>query len=90
MTGLSGSVTLTNGGDSVVVSEDSPNWTIVDTVAHGSGYDVSVSQNPPGYTCEVSSGATGTATGDVTGVSVSCTQGKRVSIYQKIQVLRGF
>jgi len=74
VTGLSGSVTLTNGGDSVVVSEDSPNWTIVDTVAHGSGYDISVSENPPGYTCEVSSGATGTATGDVTGVSVSCTQ----------------
>ncbi|MCA2960441.1 MAG: hypothetical protein IOD12_09320, partial [Silvanigrellales bacterium] len=42
------------------------------SVAAGSSYAVTVKTNPTGYVCQVTGGATGTATSNVTNVAVRC------------------
>lgn len=71
VTGLSGSLTLTNnGGNSVLVTNDG-SFAFVNKVSHGGAYSVSVALQPTGQTCTVSN-ASGIATQNVSTVSVSC------------------
>lgn len=64
------SVTLRNGTDSLVVAENG-NFVFPTRVPHGSNYDVTVTAEPVGKTCEVESGS-GIALGDVSNVVVRC------------------
>lgn len=64
------SVTLNNGSDSLVVTENG-DFVLPTRVPHGSSYEVTVSAQPVGKTCEVTSGA-GIALNDVSDVLVRC------------------
>jgi len=59
-----------NGSDSKTVSADGA-FTFSTPVSSGSAYAVTVLTNPNGQICTVTNGS-GTATGDVANVSVSC------------------
>jgi uncharacterized repeat protein (TIGR03803 family) len=73
VTGLSASgLTLTdNGGVTLAVASGATTFTFTTPLAAGAQYDVAVSSQPAGQSCSVSSAA-GTASGDVTTVSVTC------------------
>ena len=72
VSGLTGSVVLQdNGGDDLTVTSDGP-FQFATKIASGSSYSVSVLTQPPAQTCDVEHGS-GTATGNVTNVTVSCT-----------------
>ena len=73
ITGLSGSglVLTDNGGSALPVSSGATSFTFSNQLSYGSPYAVAVSTQPIGQTCTVSSGS-GTVTGTVTSVSVSC------------------
>jgi hypothetical protein len=75
VTGLAGSglLLVNEGGDPLAITADGP-FTFHTHVAPGSSYAVTVSAQPvsPWQTCAVA-GGTGTATGDVTTVAVTCT-----------------
>ena len=71
VSGLSGTLVLrNNGGDDLTLTGDG-SFTFATRVADGSGYSVSVASQPNGQLCSVSSGS-GTASGNVTTVSVVC------------------
>lgn len=69
----SGLVLLNNGGDATTVAANSAAFTMKTPVASGSAYDITVGRQPYGLTlaCSVSGGS-GTATADVTSITVSC------------------
>ena len=73
ITGLtaSGLVLADNGGDNLTVAANTSTFTFTQPVAAGAGYNVTVAQQPTGETCTVSSGS-GTASANVTSVTVSC------------------
>ena len=60
-----------NGGNTLTVSANSTTFTFTTMLASGATYDVTVATQPTGQTCTVSSG-TGTVSGNVTSVMVSC------------------
>lgn len=66
----SGLVLLDNGTDSLTVSSDGT-FTFASPVASGGAYAVTVKTQPSGETCSVTN-ASGTASGNVTNVTVSC------------------
>jgi hypothetical protein len=69
--GATGSVVLQdNGGDNLTLAANG-NFTFATKIAHGGAYNVTVLTPPAGQTCTVTS-PTGTATANVTNVSVSC------------------
>lgn len=69
-TGLAGTVGLAlNGGATLQVS--SASYTFPSTLAYGASYAVTVASQPSGQTCTVTNG-TGTVTGNVSNVGVSC------------------
>lgn len=67
----SGLVLQDNGGDSLTVNSGSSTFTFATKLDYGATYDVTVSSQPTGETCSVSSG-TGTVSNTVTSVGVSC------------------
>lgn len=74
VTGLSASglVLQDNGGDNLTVSSGASMFTFSTKVSSGAAYAVTVYAQPTGETCTVTQG-TGTATANVTSVSVACT-----------------
>src|SRR5687767_3480415 len=71
ISGLSGSVTLQNaGGAPLSVSANGP-FKFAGTVAAGSSYSVTVTTQPELQTCTVANGS-GTASANVTNITVSC------------------
>ena len=54
------------------------------SVADGAGYDVTVQASPPAVSCAVTHGS-GTASGDVTTISITCSPGSASSQVGVIQ-----
>jgi 6-phosphogluconolactonase (cycloisomerase 2 family) len=72
VSGLSaGGLVLASGGAQLGVPAGATSFSLGRVLVAGSSYDVTVQSQPAGQTCTVSAGA-GTATGDVTNVSVAC------------------
>jgi hypothetical protein len=70
--GLAGSVTLqNNGGDNLTLNANGA-FSFTTRVSAGGAYAVTVSSQPLGPDCAVTSGS-GSATGNVSGVTVTCT-----------------
>src|SRR6478609_1818573 len=71
VTGLVGNATLqNNGGDNLALSTNG-SFSFTTKIASGGAYAVTVSSQPSGPDCAVTSGA-GTAAANVTNVSVTC------------------
>ncbi len=90
VTGLSGTglVLQDNGGDNLSVTQNGV-FTFATKVASGAGYNVTVMTQPSGQTCTVASGS-GTVSGNVTNVAVSCTNsGSNVTIGGTVTGLTG-
>ena len=66
-----GLVLTDNGGDALSVAPASSSFTLATELAYGASYAVAVSTQPTGQTCSLSNGS-GTVTGTVTNVTVSC------------------
>lgn len=66
-----GLVLQNNAGDDLPVDADG-GFTFATPVAEGSGYDVTVSAQPPGQECTVSNGSGSVASANVTDVAVTC------------------
>jgi hypothetical protein len=72
ITGLVGNLVLqNNAGDNLSVTTNGP-FTFATPLNNGAAYSVTVLTQPPGPTCVVANGS-GTATANVTSVSVTCT-----------------
>ena len=71
ISGLSGTVKLKNNGGDELTKTSTGSFTFATPINSGSVYAVSVSSQPTGQTCTVTNGS-GTATANVTNVSVSC------------------
>src|SRR6185437_6822185 len=69
----SGLVLLNNSGDATTIAANSNGFTMKTPVASGSVYDITVGSQPYGLTlaCSVSDGS-GTVSGNVTSIAVSC------------------
>jgi hypothetical protein len=74
LTGLTGTglVLQDNGGDNLTVSANATSFTFATPVTGGSAYSVTLLTQPAGETCTLSNGS-GTATANVTNVTVACT-----------------
>lgn len=68
----SGLVLTDNGGDSLSVASGATGFTFSQKVNVGGSYSVAIATQPSGETCTVASGS-GTVSGNVTSVSVTCT-----------------
>lgn len=68
----SGLVLTDNGADKLSVPSGATSFTFSQALTTDATYDVAVATQPTGETCKVSSGS-GTASADVTSVSVACT-----------------
>ena len=75
----SGLVLTDNGADSLMVPSGAITFTFAQALTAGSTYDVTVATQPSGETCTVASG-TGTVTGNVTTVSVTCAAGASYAV----------
>ena len=73
VTGLTGTglVLQDNGAGNLAVSANATSFTFATPVTSGSGYSVTVLTQPSGESCSVSGGS-GTATANVTSVSIAC------------------
>jgi N-acetylneuraminic acid mutarotase len=69
------SVVLANGSTTVSVAANASSWVFPGSFTAGSSYTVTVKTQPTGELCAVTSGATGTDTGDVGNVTVVCGYG---------------
>ena len=70
MSGLSGTVVLTNGGADKSIAANGA-YTFDSSVNSGSSYNVTVKTQPTGQACSISNG-TGTASANVSNINVSC------------------
>ncbi len=70
VTGLSGTVVLQDGTDTLTIASNGP-FTFPTALTSGAQYAVTVTQQPSTQICSITNGA-GTATANVTNVSVSC------------------
>ena len=61
-----------NGGNTQSIASGATSFSFTG-IASGSSYSIAVSANPTGQTCTVTSGGSGTATGNVSNVVVTCT-----------------
>ncbi len=75
VSGLTGTglVLQDNGGNNLTVSANATSFTFATPVASGGAYSVTVLTQPAGQSCAVTNGS-GTATANVTNVSVACSQ----------------
>ena len=65
-------VLIYNDSNTLTVSEGATTWVFATSFASGSSYAVSVLTQPIGELCEVTGGASGTLTANVTNVTVVC------------------
>lgn len=72
VSGLTGSLVLANGGDTVGVASGGTSFTLPGAVAFGGAYAVTVDTQPAGMTCSVTSGSGTMGAGNVTNVAVTC------------------
>ena len=68
----SGLVLQNNTGNDLTVSNGATSFTFSSVINSGSTYSVTVLSQPSGQTCVVTSGGSGTVTGNVTNVGVNC------------------
>jgi len=68
-----GLVLQDNGGDNLTVSANAASFTFATSIKSGDAYSVTVLTAPAGFNCAVTSGS-GTASANVTSVSIACTQ----------------
>ncbi len=89
VTGLTGTglVLQDNGADNLSVTQ-SGSFTFATKVSSGGAYAVTVLTQPSGETCTVANGS-GTASGNVTNVGVSCAAGANVTIGGTVTGLTG-
>jgi hypothetical protein len=74
ISGLSAAgLVLTNGSDTLSVPAGTTSFTMPTGVAYGSGYDVTVTTQPTGLTCDVTDGTGTVGTAAVTNIAVKCT-----------------
>jgi N-acetylneuraminic acid mutarotase len=67
-----GSVVLANDTATVTVAAGATSWVFPGSFASGSAYSVTVESQPAGVLCEVSGGSGATLPGDLTAVTVAC------------------
>jgi DNA-binding beta-propeller fold protein YncE len=72
VTGLEGSLTLTNNGGDALIVNGNGGFTFATRIVVGGGYDVAVSVQPANQLCTVANGKGTVGTADVTHVAVSC------------------
>jgi hypothetical protein len=63
---------LTNGSDTLSVPAGTTSFTMPTGVAYGSGYDLTVTTQPTGLTCDVTDGSGTIGTAAVTNIAVKC------------------
>ncbi|EQD53996.1 transmembrane protein, partial [mine drainage metagenome] len=68
----SGLVLTDNGGNNLMVPSGASTFTFSTKLSSGANYDVAVASQPSAEDCLVTSGATGTVSGNVTNVVVTC------------------
>lgn len=74
ISGLSAAgLVLANGSDTLSVPAGTTSFTMPTGVAYGSGYDVTVTTQPTGLTCDVTDGTGTIATSAVTNIAIKCT-----------------
>jgi alpha-tubulin suppressor-like RCC1 family protein len=73
VTGLSGTVTLANNGGDARAVNASGTFTFATALSGGAAYAVTVTTQPSGQTCTVTSGSGSVAAANVTNVAVTCT-----------------
>jgi Galactose oxidase, central domain len=75
VTGLTGTglVLQDNGGDNLTVTANATSFNFTTAITSGGSYSVTVLTQPAGQSCTVTSGS-GTATANVTNVSIACSQ----------------
>ena len=71
-----GSLVLANGTATVAIAADASSWQFPVSFTPGSSYSVTVQTQPVGETCEITSGGSGTNTGNVANVTVVCGYGE--------------
>ncbi len=77
ITGLTvGSVVLANGSTTVTVGPSSSSWVFATSFAPGTSYSVTVKTQPSDETCAVTSGGSGSNTGNVSNITVVCSFGE--------------
>ena len=69
---VSSGLTLANGTDTVAIAANATSFVFPAPVAYSSNYSVTVSTQPAGMTCTVTSGSGTMPAGDVTNVVVTC------------------
>jgi hypothetical protein len=70
--GLTGSLTVQlNGGNDLVINDNGA-WSFPSKVNNGTSYSVTVTQQPPGQTCNVTNGLGFVAGANVTNVAIAC------------------
>ncbi len=69
-------VVLANGSSTVSVAGNATSWVFPGSFTAGSSYTITIQTQPTGELCAVTSGATGTDTGDVGNVTVVCGYGE--------------
>ena len=83
ISGLTGTMTLLdtggNGNQNVTVNSGATSFTFPNNVPSGTTYNVTVSTQPTGETCTVANGQ-GTATANVTNISVTCGTGNTFTL----------
>ncbi len=67
-----GGLTLADASQSVSPAANAASFTFPTSVASGSGYSVTVSAQPSGFTCSVSGGSGTVSSANVTNIQVSC------------------
>lgn len=73
-------LTITNGIDSINVPAGATSTpiTFATPLASGTGYEIQITQEPPGFVCAVQSDVTGTMLGaNITNIAVNCVAGYR-------------
>ena len=88
VSGLTGTVVLANNGGDNLSRNANGSFTFASKVKKGKPYTVTVAAQPAGQTCVVANGS-GTATADVTNVTVTCTNNPTYSIGGNISGLTG-
>ena len=68
-----GLVLQDNGGDNLTVSANASTFTFATAITSGGAYSVTVFAQPTGFNCAVTNGS-GTASANVTNVSIACVQ----------------
>lgn len=73
ITGLTvGTVVLANGNATVTIAANASTWLFPASFTPGSSYAVTVQTQPTGETCDITSGGSGSNTGNVGNVTVVC------------------